>query len=734
MGCASSTSVRVSNSYKVKKKEEEQSFKPIDINDIDESLLHSTFESTIQFLLRRVQSIRCPSGMVPAVVLSQLSIPILISKMSFYSDKSSTSIQLPIVVCTFPLIARIICFSHQKMLSHAHFRIDETSIFFHNCFTWLLSNFPDSSQVLFIEFPDDLHTEITNCLKTIFFTAEFSEYDDNMDLSKYHCIAITSKFNTNGDQSKLQKLQEYVDKGNGVAIFYDFTNSLLDVPINSFIKQYGISFTYCQLSDEYSPPILVPVQNNKISSQIINLSYYLDTLKSLLVDNNNFGTSELDNIVAFLRYHIMVCQKEQFKLLIEIKKCCYDFLKKTEYQKDNKLCPESVHVIIAILLIDIINKLPPEELKVSPDAHIFPGIQSNLKLSDHSVTLRLHEESIISTGLWCQPGVVSTIECHNPPKNLQIQIGSHSLSLIANNGPWKRWPTVTTRFNIEDGITKVASPFGGIIYLVVGQLSENSPSHIDLRFNQFCKHTLVVNGKPEVYQMTKNLEAPWCEIILNTVIFTVPSNRLSLIQNFDESLNFIEKHVQKVAEVASYTIIRPYRIVFDYEITERFYVADYPIFLNIIDFDDIFVNQNSVTPGFFKLLMAISEVSLRDNCFDKDTEYAVSAYIAANAINQVDPLFDPMVFFDIDLPLLFRLLWNIHSELNKNIITSLIKDIQENGVPDSEVPEDLWIYFVKNLCLAANCNLINDLLSLRPIPLNIISMLQNLPPPPFNVI
>ena len=170
MGCASSTSIRVSNSHKVKNKQDENTpFAPIEIQKIDEDELRSSLVTSIQYLLRRVHSIRCPSGMVPSVVISNLSTPILISKISFILEKSPSSIQLPIVVCTSPLVARIICFSHFKMPQRVNFRIDETSIFFYNCFTWLFSNFPEPSSILFIGFPEDSHKEIDFCFKSINF-------------------------------------------------------------------------------------------------------------------------------------------------------------------------------------------------------------------------------------------------------------------------------------------------------------------------------------------------------------------------------------------------------------------------------------------------------------------------------------------------------------------------------------------------------------------------------------
>lgn len=735
MGCAFSTGIRVSNSRKVKNKQEEETpFEPIEIKSIDENDLHNSLETSIQFLLRRINSIRCPSGMVPTVAISKLSAPILISKIYCDTENNPTSIQLPIVSCTSPLVARILCFSHYKMPSRVNFRIDETNVFFHNCFTWLFSNFSEPTSVLFIEFPEDSHKEIENCFKSINFSTEFCEYDSNLDFNNYHCIAITSKFNVNEDHSKFQKLQEFVNKGNGLAIFYDFTNSLTDVPINSFLIQFGLSYTYCQLSDDLSPPVIVLAQNSKILSQNINFDTYCETFKTILLNPKLPNDSELDNISTFLRYHIMVCQKEQMKSVIDIMKVCYDFLKRTNYISGGIVCPNKLQAIVAILLLDIINKLPVEGIMVSPGACIFPGICQKCQLSNHSVTLRLHRESIISTGIWCQPGSVSTIECHNPPSDLQIQIGAHSLSLAIKPSPWKRWPSVYMNFQLKDGTTKVATPYGGIVYIVVGYLPGNSPTNIDISFNNFARHTIVALGKPEIYQSTKDSEAPWCEIMLNSVIFTAPRDCIQKIQNFDETFNFIEKHIKKVAELASYTIIRPYRIVFDNEITEKLFVAGYPIFLDVNDFDDIFINQQNVGPGFFKMLMAISTVSLKENCFDSDTEQAIAAYITANALNSIQPFFDPLVYFEIDLPLLFRLLWNIQIGIDKDIIINIIKESQNSEVNNYEVPEDKWINFVKKLCYSARCNLTKDLLTLRPIPLNVTAMLQKLPQPPFDVL
>ena len=96
------------------------------------------------------------------------------------------------------------------------------------------------------------------------------------------------------------------------------------------------------------------------------------------------------------------------------------------------------------------------------------------------------------------------------------------------------------------------------------------------------------------------------------------------------------------------------------------------------------------------------------------------------------PDFDPLTFFEVDLSLLYTTIWNIHIHINNQLIPGIIEESQKKEVEQCKVPEDLWINFVEKLCKLTQYNLSKALGSIRPIPLNVMAEMEELPLPPDN--
>ena len=733
MGCTASGGVQVSPATSSRKKvKDNEPFQPREIQSITKDEISSSHDKTISSIITGIKVIRCPSGMVPIMVLSDLSVPVYLGKLSLLTEKYPTDIKMPIVACTTPLIGRIMCFSSYSMLSQSNFKFDDTYNFYMNCFEWLFENFENKEKILFVDFPEPIHRDIKVCLESKMFQIHFGDF--NSDFDDYNCVVILSTANLN-DQSCFDKVDRVVKRGAGLACFYmpSETNPF-DAPVNKYIQKYGMSYTYCQLTLDSQPSMACRMP--KIPKYVTYLT--LDTLilkfKKITHLKTKVNVDELDQNVTLLRYHIMVCQMEHMEKILELEQCAWDFMNETGYRSnDNKICPQLYHSIVSILLIDIYNKLPPDKLKPAPDIKLFPGEATNLKLENHKVTIRLLDDALISTGVWCQPGVSATIECKNPPDGVFIQIGSHNLSLISKANPWNRWPVISSFFPLLNGTTTIGSCFGGVVYIAIRKLPENYPRQLELSFHNFSKYPRVVFNKPQVYQMTKDAKTPWCELSSKTVIFTVPSSILEKLQNPDIVFEFIDNFVRVATDNLSYKITRPYRVVFDCEITSKIFVSEYPIYMLIDDINDIFFERDHVTAGLFKFLMAISLASLKDNYFDSETEESLAACVASMTLLTVFKDFDPTTFFDVDLPFLFPALWSIHSKLNGTVILEILKRSQEAKPVPNEVPENKWINFIKQLCSISHYNLAKVLESVKPIPLNLIFEMQQFTTPNINL-
>jgi hypothetical protein len=89
--------------------------------------------------------------------------------------------------------------------------------------------------------------------------------------------------------------------------------------------------------------------------------------------------------------------------------------------------------------------------------------------------------------------------------------------------------------------------------------------------------------------------------------------------------------------------------------------------------------------------------------------------------------FDPNAFPGIQLPeTLFSELWEIHNA-DPKVIPATVARFQGADWPMSDVPDDMWISFVRELCKVGGRDFTKVLERAKPIPLNISQSLQGLP-------
>ncbi|EAY15325.1 hypothetical protein TVAG_224010 [Trichomonas vaginalis G3] len=167
----------------------------------------------------------------------------------------------------------------------------------------------------------------------------------------------------------------------------------------------------------------------------------------------------------------------------------------------------------------------------------------------------------------------------------------------------------------------------------------------------------------------------------------------------------------------------PYRIVFDVETNEESLNGGYPLVFLVDDIDAILHSWDKPAPQLFTTISVMSIMSLRENCFDQTTEVALSAICAASVLQELFPNFQPSDL-GIEFPSLFNELWDIYSNFGKNIIPDTISIFQKPDYVLPEIPEDMWICFVRQLCDVAKTDFTKLLDRVKPIPLNITISLQ----------
>ena len=678
-----------------------------------------------------VLSVKCPPGMVPVVCITKDAFPIIASDLSL-EDEQTAEIKLPIAAASASEKGRIFCLSHINFLSDTIFLSEDNSRLFYNILIWLCQRNQLTSPILLICDSGVFKESVSYCFETQGIAVTMGTVDS--DLSKYQVVIISSDLDLTNRELN-EKFTKYIADGGGLICLYSppVDPSDMQIPINPFLIHYGLAYTYCTLNRHPPNRMVVSVPSSYQMIKYIHLIPMADEF-NLISMQNEIDAAQLDDLVAALRYHVLVSGEEQNIILKSIFQHAYNYLKTTNYNSPEGLCPVLTQCIMVVLIQDIITKLPVEFITAAPEAKDFPGLCPPESVATHELEVRLRNEMWMSTGLWLPAGKVGHIIMHTgTTASLTIQVGAHTESLLTRQGPWKRWPVVYSTFDLNGEITKIASPFGGIVYIVVQDLDPAEEHRAKLTFEGFARHPRAVIGKPEIWEQTKNFGAPWAELYSKMIIFTLPTEKLAKIENVDTALSHLDDIVTHVTQFMSYTMNRPYRVVFDVQLATNSIECEYPIVLPIEDLEDVLVHYDTPTVALFGLVARFALVSMREDYFDPLVEVAIANLVACVIINEFFPGFDPNIFKDFTFPPLFPELWVIHQHINPNLIKTLLNMSQQ---PDAQVfdsTEDMWIAFVKDLSFIGKYNFTRLLERARPIPLNLTKTLAELPWPPIRV-
>jgi hypothetical protein len=147
----------------------------------------------------------------------------------------------------------------------------------------------------------------------------------------------------------------------------------------------------------------------------------------------------------------------------------------------------------------------------------------------------------------------------------------------------------------------------------------------------------------------------------------------------------------------------------------------------IDDIDGILNHFHEPTVALFQAVSLMALGSILENRLESQTENAISAIAASVIFQRIFPNFDPQKFADAQLlPMLFNELWEIQQK-DPKVIPETVAKIQATASPTSDVPDDMWISFVRDLCKVGGKDFTKVLERSKPIPLNISQSLQGLP-------
>ena len=246
-----------------------------------------------------------------------------------------------------------------------------------------------------------------------------------------------------------------------------------------------------------------------------------------------------------------------------------------------------------------INRLPPDQVKPHPAADTFPGkVPTHAQRVSQSIKIDTTIHDWHSTGLYAAAGEVITLSIPSSAANqgLVVRIGAHKDRLWGKDS-WRRVPEITRTWSLQGATTKVASAFGGLIYIVVPKNSKLGTVKVSI--SNAVQAPLFVMGQTKVTDWNQTLRqhpAPWAELANSKIIFTVPSAAIRTLNDPKKLMEHWDKVMDAAADLATipHARARPERVVMDEQISAGYMHAGYPIMTHL-DVQTTLPNTSHIT-------------------------------------------------------------------------------------------------------------------------------------------
>jgi hypothetical protein len=264
---------------------------------------------------------------------------------------------------------------------------------------------------------------------------------------------------------------------------------------------------------------------------------------------------------------------------------------------------QALRRLLLAVQLDELDELPAEQIKAHPAAAHFPGrVSAEAPRVRRTVVLSAGGGGgggWQSTGLYAPAGEVVTVTRgeKGASKPWTLRIGVHTDTLW-HLPTWKRAPEVVRTWSIGPGVTKVASPFGGLITIERGKPDraeraerEGRAEPVDVTIDGAVEAPRFVLGVTtrQQWQKLRHAAAPWGEIETPSVVIAAPSSALAAIDDPTELAELWQSILDHAADLRGISRVRAKgeRYVPDVQISAGYMHSGYPIMTHLDAVDDM---------------------------------------------------------------------------------------------------------------------------------------------------
>lgn len=229
---------------------------------------------------------------------------------------------------------------------------------------------------------------------------------------------------------------------------------------------------------------------------------------------------------------------------------------------------------------------PAAKVTAHPAAAAFPGeVPEGAQRVQRAVEIDTATPDWHSTGLYAAPGEVISVDVPMDAAdlNLRVRIGCHQDQLWHLNR-WQRAPDITIEKPLAGGRSRIASAFGGPVYIVVP--GKAAARKVTVRISGAVEAPMFVLGKTSRQEWASRLHghpAPWAELVTSKVILSVPSESIRSLEDPEELLRLWDRVLDAAADLAAIPRDRrrPERYVPDEQISAGYMHSGYPIMTHL---------------------------------------------------------------------------------------------------------------------------------------------------------
>ncbi|MBN1846312.1 MAG: M60 family metallopeptidase [Sedimentisphaerales bacterium] len=244
---------------------------------------------------------------------------------------------------------------------------------------------------------------------------------------------------------------------------------------------------------------------------------------------------------------------------------------------------------------------PVADIQAHPVSASFPGV---VPASAESVSRRLSistdQPDWHSTGLYLPAGKTLIVKLPSDALDLglSLQVGCHTDRLWQKD-TWRRFPEISCRVSLSETTTRLASGFGGLVYIVVPRRCRSQVVSLEIRgaveAAWFVRGQSGQTDPADWRERIRHYPAPWAELESDRIVLTVPARSIRELDDPEALLAFWNQVLDACSDLAGRPRQRPRpeRLVTDLQISAGYMHSGYPV-MTQLDVADVVVDREAL--------------------------------------------------------------------------------------------------------------------------------------------